>query len=209
MHVPRGQRGVIATALVLAIVLLGVAVSAASVLASSQISLASLRAENLRATAACDAGLQLALAEISAWNDSDGDGTIGGISDNGIDADDPAFDGASCRARRVEGLITVTGVCGSAQHVLTFDLGPSDPLDPKPKRNNGRHLGWYRGKGNSATSNAGGNGNAESKKNGNGHAGGNGNGGGQGSGSGHAGGNESGNNASNGGAKNGKGKGSH
>lgn len=126
------RRGAVATALVLAIVLLGVAVTAATVAASSGLGLASLRADHLRTVAACDAGLQLSLAELASGLDTDGDGTIGGISDNGIDADDPTLDGAAFLVAVEDGTLVTMASCGEATHTAYFELEETDPGAPDP-----------------------------------------------------------------------------
>ncbi|MCC6951503.1 MAG: hypothetical protein IT433_08650 [Phycisphaerales bacterium] len=126
------RRGAIATALVLAIVLLGVAVTAATVAAGSGLGLASLRVDHLRAVAACDAGLQLSLAELAAGLDTDGDGTIGGVSDNGIDADDPTLEGASFLVALEDGVLIAMASCGEITHTTYFELEETDPGAPEP-----------------------------------------------------------------------------
>lgn len=127
-----GRQGAIATALVLAIVLLGVAVTAAAVAAGSGLGLASLRTENLRAVAACDAGMQLALAEIAAGLDTDRDGTIGGISDNGIPSDDPTLDNASVFVEYDSGLLMAVATCGSVTRTRSTEIVVEVPESPAP-----------------------------------------------------------------------------
>ncbi|GEM_PF-6914681 len=129
---PPANRGAIATALVLAIVLLGVAVTAATVAAGSGLGLASLRTENLRAVAACDSGMQLALAEIASGLDTDGDGTIGGVSDNGLNADDPTLDGASVVVEYEDGLLTAVATCGAVTRTRYIEIEMDDPGSPSP-----------------------------------------------------------------------------
>lgn len=121
------RRGAVATALVLAIVLLGVAVTAATVAAGSGLGLASLRSDHLRAVAACDAGLQLSLAELASGLDTDGDGTIGSISDNGLDADDPTLEGAAVIVENDDGLLIAMASCGEVTHTTYFEPEETDP----------------------------------------------------------------------------------
>lgn len=145
-----GGRGAIATALVLAIVLLGVAVTAATVAAGSRLGLASLRTENLRAVAACDGGMQLALAEIASGLDTDGDGTVGGVSDNGLTADDPTLDGASVAVEYNVGWLTAVATCGSATRTRSMKIeaeGPGAPAPPAPGTGGSTSKGKDKGKG--------------------------------------------------------------
>jgi hypothetical protein len=53
------------------------------------------RAETVRAIYAAEAGMNMAIREISLGSDEDGDGGIGTVSDDGNDANNPSFGMAS------------------------------------------------------------------------------------------------------------------
>lgn len=70
---------------------------------------------------AAESGLEMALKEISDGNDSDSDGVIGTISDNGTDADDPALGTGSFVVQVSGSQYTATGRWRGYRRVLTVD----------------------------------------------------------------------------------------
>jgi hypothetical protein len=92
-HHERSRRGLLLVAMLLALALLGLAI-VVLVVAGGQLSdIDRRRLDAYRAEYNADAASALALREIAASNDRDGDGTIGGISDDASAATGPILNG--------------------------------------------------------------------------------------------------------------------
>ena len=88
------RRGVVAVALIV-VLLLGNLIIVGVVLGGARDhDLTVQRVDTVQAFYAAEAGMNMALREMTANNDEDGDGTIGGISDDGNGGNDPGFGAA-------------------------------------------------------------------------------------------------------------------
>lgn len=80
------------------------------------------RLETIRAFYAAEAGMNMAIREEMLNADSDGDGAIGSISDDGNDANNPTLGLAQFKVTRAvsgsQTTLTSRGTCGSAQRVV-------------------------------------------------------------------------------------------
>jgi len=93
-HQPTQQRGsALITVLIIVMVLGFTVVGVVGVGARNQ-TLAAHRISTARAFYAAEAGINMAMRELALGQDSDGDGTIGSISDDENTANDPVIDNA-------------------------------------------------------------------------------------------------------------------
>jgi len=80
------------------------------------------RLETIRAFYAAEAGANMSIREEMLNTDSDGDGAIGSISDDGNDANNPSIGPAQVKVTRAvsgsQTTLTSRGTCGSAQRVI-------------------------------------------------------------------------------------------
>lgn len=86
------------------------------------------RVETVRAFYAAEAGINMALRELMLTTDEDGDGFIGSVSDDGVDANNPGIGSASVYvsadpSQPEQLTLTSHGRCGEAQRTLEIVLG--------------------------------------------------------------------------------------
>ncbi|MFN7020375.1 MAG: hypothetical protein ACK4WH_03480 [Phycisphaerales bacterium] len=92
--VPTARRGTVTIGLLLAFSLLMLAAVGVVGGGAHEHGLTARRAETMRAFYAAEAGMNMALREVFTNTDEDGDGTVGAISDDGDETNDPALPGA-------------------------------------------------------------------------------------------------------------------
>jgi Tfp pilus assembly protein PilX len=109
------RRGIVLLgAVILFLVLAFLAATGTAVLSGGQQGFL-VSSESTLAFYAADSGIEMALKEAYAGADLDGDGTVGGISSDGNDANDPRLDGSTIRVDFQAGLYTSTGNHGAAR----------------------------------------------------------------------------------------------
>ena len=99
------RRGATGIAVIVVLVILQIAVVGAVVAGARGHDTTARHLESLRASYAAEAGINMAVRELRLDTDFDGDGAIGTISDDGIDATDPALGPAHV-------VVTLTAVAG-------------------------------------------------------------------------------------------------
>lgn len=104
------RRGAAAVSIVLVLVVIQLAVVTAAIMDARDMDATLHRAESAQAFYASDAGMQMAIRELMTGIDHDGDGSIGGISDDGDDSNDPRVGGASVRVARSDSPATLTSI---------------------------------------------------------------------------------------------------
>lgn len=118
----RKQRGTAAIGVVIALVLLQLTVAGMVLAGARDHDLTQRRVDTLRAFYAAEAGVNMAVRELTTSTDSDGDGVVGSISADGVDTNDPAIGPARVNVTLVvaDGLTTVTarGRAGESVRVL-------------------------------------------------------------------------------------------
>jgi len=87
----RTRRGSVLAAVIVLLLTLEIAVASLLMSATNEQGVGVDRLNTVRAFYAAEAGTQMALREIMLGTDEDGDGTIGGISDDGDPVTDPAI----------------------------------------------------------------------------------------------------------------------
>ncbi len=102
MHPRRGAAGI---AVIVVLVILQIALVGAVLAGARGHDATARHLESLRASYAAEAGVNMAVRELRLDTDFDGDGTIGTISDDGNDANDPALGPAQFT-------VTLTAVAG-------------------------------------------------------------------------------------------------
>lgn len=128
-HTTLSRRGsALITVLIIVMVLAFTIVGVVGVGARNQM-LSMHRINTARAFYAAEAGMNMALRELAIGRDEDGDGAIGSISDDGNDANDPAFGGGRVIVRidNTGGPFTLqsTGSSGSSRRRIEVQL-PAD-----------------------------------------------------------------------------------
>lgn len=104
------RRGGVLAALLVVLGVVSIAALGSVAPAADETMLAAARVERVRASYAADAGIAVALAEVIAATDLDGDGKAGTLSDNSNPGDDPQVGLAR---------VVVTAASGSTQTVVT------------------------------------------------------------------------------------------
>ncbi len=116
------RRGSVLAAVIVLLLILELAIAALLMNSTNEQGVGLDRMDTVRAFYAAEAGAQMALREITLGRDEDGDGTIGGVSDDGQAATDPAIGPARFHvtvAAGAEGaIITSEGACGNACRVM-------------------------------------------------------------------------------------------
>ena len=82
----------------------------------------SLNAVSTQALYAADSGVEMGLMEYASNCDVDGDGTIGGISDDGDDGTDPLIGGASLSVTFVDSVFTAAAEKGRTRRVVEVTI---------------------------------------------------------------------------------------
>jgi Tfp pilus assembly protein PilX len=108
----RRRRGAIGVAMVGALIVVELVIVVAVVGGGLHQDLTLQRIDTNRAFYAAEGGVNMALREAWTGADEDGDGTVGGISDNADPDDDPAIGAAavSVSAAEADGATTLTAV---------------------------------------------------------------------------------------------------
>jgi len=119
----RSPRGAAIVAIIMVMLLVNLIIVAMVLGGARDLDLAVLRMDTVRAGYAADGGAQLSLREVYTDTDIDGDGSIGSISDDGNDANNPAIGGGnvSVSGSTVGSATTYlsTGVAGSATRAVS------------------------------------------------------------------------------------------
>lgn len=120
------RRGIAIVAMV-GIMLLGEVVLVTSLMAVRHDQmLATYRLDSVRAFYAAEAGMNLAIREVMADADEDGDGTIGSVSDNDTDEDDVVLGVATLRVIRTDSpedfVLRADARCGMSRTSLEASL---------------------------------------------------------------------------------------
>lgn len=118
----RTRRGSVLAAVIVLLLILELALASLLMSGTNEQGVGIDRLNTVRAFYAAEAGTQMALREIMLGTDEDGDGAIGGISDDGDPDTDPVIGPASARVAvaQVTGATVVTseGRCGQAMRVM-------------------------------------------------------------------------------------------
>lgn len=120
------RRGTVLVAVIAALVVLQLTVIGTTFMGARQQDVLANTIDGTRAFYAAEAGANIAVKELIDGADNDGDGTIGGISDDGNSNNDPALGVARFRASKsVSGgttIITVFGRSGQSQRTFQINL---------------------------------------------------------------------------------------
>lgn len=123
------RRGAAGIAAVLLFMLLGGMVFTLAAVTGRQTALVEPRVQSMRAFYASEAGQQLAIRELVFQTDEDGDGVVGGISDDGDAGNDPELLGATFSvSRRGTGgteSLRADGVAGISSRSVELYLSPA------------------------------------------------------------------------------------
>ncbi|MCC6909396.1 MAG: hypothetical protein IT430_15760 [Phycisphaerales bacterium] len=121
-HGQATRRGSVLAAVIVLLLILELAIASLLMNSTSEQGIGIDRLDTVRAFYAAEAGAQMALREITIGRDEDGDGTVGGVSDDGEAANDPALGLARFHVTVTAGadatIITSEGVCGNASRVM-------------------------------------------------------------------------------------------
>jgi Tfp pilus assembly protein PilX len=121
------RRGAAVIAVVVVLVLLSVALVGAVGVGAREQDLTVRRMDSLRAFYAAEAGMNMAIRELASGVDEDGDGVIGGVSDDGDDNTGPLIGPARVNVARTEpgGVLTLTsdGRAGMSRRRFVVTLG--------------------------------------------------------------------------------------
>jgi hypothetical protein len=109
----RARGGILLGAVILLVVLAVCAVTTGAVF-SSALQAYAVSADSTCALYAADAGIELALKEYTNHTDVDGDGTVGSISNDGNDGNNPYLGNARILVGFSGGVMTATGSYGAA-----------------------------------------------------------------------------------------------
>jgi hypothetical protein len=108
------ERGTVLIAVLIALIIAGIAVVGLTIAGNSDQSLTLYRLEAGKTEMACEAGMQMALREIYSNNDDDGDGVIGGISDDSNAATGISVNGILVSVHRSTSGVTTTLTASAA-----------------------------------------------------------------------------------------------
>ncbi len=116
------RRGSVLAAVVVLLLILEIAIASLLMSSTNEQSVGVDRLDTVRAFYAAEAGTQMALREIMLNRDEDGDGAVGGVSNDGDQATDPHFGNSSVHvaATPVAGATVVKsyGACAAALRVM-------------------------------------------------------------------------------------------
>lgn len=135
-HVPapkrrRTARGVVAVAMIIAMVIGWLTIVGAVVSGTRDLNQAVHRYHTACAFYAAEGGTNMAIREIMLGLDEDGDGIIGSISDDGNDADNPVIDRARVWVHKDVAVgnlgLSSHGDCGATRRKIHTDLEPGTP----------------------------------------------------------------------------------
>jgi Tfp pilus assembly protein PilX len=119
---PGLRRGAAAVVMVILLVLGSLIVIGTVLAGARDQDLTVARVQTLRAFYAAEAGMNMAIRELKREDDEDDDGSLGSISDDNNQSNDPSFNGASVHVQRTTSgtQITVTsrGVSGQARRTI-------------------------------------------------------------------------------------------
>lgn len=122
----RARRGSAAVAAVIVMAILGLIVVAVVAGGARDQDLTVKRLQTVRAFYAAEAGMNMAIRELAGGVDEDGDGSVGGISDDGDDTNDPMFGSATVSVSAAEGAgeltLTSRGRAGDARRTIEAQL---------------------------------------------------------------------------------------
>ncbi|MCZ6835909.1 MAG: hypothetical protein O7G85_09060 [Planctomycetota bacterium] len=121
-EIVRTRRGSVAVAVLIVLLLMGLFVVGIVKVGARDQDLGARRLETVRAFYAAEGGINMALREVTLGLDEDNDGSIGTISDDGNDANDPMFGPASVQVELDFSLSTLTlrsrGRAGAARRKI-------------------------------------------------------------------------------------------
>lgn len=126
---PRQRRGIAAMALVMVLAMISLAILGMVLGGARDQDLTVSRLETLRSMYAAEGGAQMAMREVLTNTDADGDGAIGGVSDDGNASNNPSIGGATVWVDRSDS-------AGSA----TLDVKGSTSVSSAPRSS---AAGWY------------------------------------------------------------------
>jgi hypothetical protein len=116
------RRGVVAVAMVATLVVVGLVIVGVVVAGAGDSSLTAQRADSSRAFYAAEAGVNMAVRELLLNSDSDGDGAVGTVSNDGNASNDPALGDARVTvSKSVVGTaqtINSSGRCGGSGRAI-------------------------------------------------------------------------------------------
>jgi hypothetical protein len=118
----RSRRGVIAIAMVLALILLQLGIVAMVVAGARRHDLAGARINSMRSFYAAEGGVNMGVRELMNNMDEDGDGTIGAVSDDGNSANNPGAGQATTFvvSKSVSGSQTILRSVATANSTVRF-----------------------------------------------------------------------------------------
>lgn len=120
------RRGAAIISVVIVLAILGVALVGAVHAGGRQQELTIRRMDTLRAFYAAEAGMNIAIREIITGTDEDGDGVVGGVSDDGDDQTGVVIGRARVSVARTSpgGIVTLTseGISGLSRRRLEISL---------------------------------------------------------------------------------------
>lgn len=100
---PGRRRGAAAVAMIVLLLVVGMVVTGVVIGGARDHDLTVRRLETVQAFYAAEAGMNMAMRELHEKTDADGDGTVGSISDDANDANDPAIGAARVVVVRSDG----------------------------------------------------------------------------------------------------------
>jgi Tfp pilus assembly protein PilX len=119
----RDRRGIAAIVMVILLIMIGLIVTGVVLAGSGNADMSLRRVETMRSFYAAEAGMNMALRELMAEADEDGDGVVGSISDDGDDGTDPTLQGAAIVVQQTmdSGQVTVTSRGRSGKTVRSVE----------------------------------------------------------------------------------------
>ena len=116
------RRGTALAAFIGALVIVQLLVIAVGLRATHDAELMTRSIEGMQALYAAEGGLNLAYREIALSADEDGDGTVGGISDDDNPANDPLIGPGAAVVSLEAGALAARGRSGPARRAIIVDL---------------------------------------------------------------------------------------
>lgn len=128
---PRQRRGIAAMALVMVLAMISLAILGMVLGGARDQDLTVSRLETLRSMYAAEGGAQMAMREVLTNTDADGDGAIGGVSDDGNASNNPSIGGATVWVDRSDSAgsatLDVKGSTSVARRNLQLNVTQASP----------------------------------------------------------------------------------
>ena len=154
------RRGTALAAFIGALVVVQIKVIAVTLRATHDAELIARSSEGMQALYAAEGALQLAYREMALGVDEDGDGAIGGVSDDGDPANDPLIGPGAAWATVIDAQLLARARSGVARRQIGVDLAAGGGGGNGNGGNTGNGTGSGGGNSGNGSGNGGGNGTA-------------------------------------------------